>query len=723
MILIPEPQEITYEEGCFECGFQTGIVCGTGAELFPAGQLKECIRQWAGLEPSVIRGEACRGDISLILDPALSEQLPSFPQISSYERQAPSFSQASPLDGQASKPFEQNSSFSQASHLDGQASKPFEQNSSFSQASHLDGQASKPFEQNSSFSQASSFDRQEPSLLGQAYSLEIREEGIRICGGGQAGLLYGVQTLCQMIEQQGAVLQNVTVRDFPARKRRGYYLDQTRGRVLKLSELKRIADRLCRYKINEFQLYVEHTYLFRDLSEMWRDTTPLTAEEILELDEYCARRQIDLVPSLASFGHLYTLLSTKTYEELCELPDASSQPFSFWDRMRHHTVNVADDRVLPLIKGMLGEYMALFRSNRFNLCADETFDLGKGRSKELADQKGVQRIYVDYLKELCTFLTERGKTPMFWGDVICESPELAKELPPETICLTWGYAPDQREDESRKMAETGLRQYLCPGVSGWNHWMNRIADSYENITRMCAYAEKYRAEGVLNTDWGDYGHINHTEHSVPGMIYGAAFSWNRSPVPREEMDRRISLLEYRDGSGKLVELMNQLADCSVFDWYDAVMLYEFMALEEPGTAPDPEGLARERGIENGGVAEAGERLKGLRREIKRTAAKADSTARGLVRDLELTAEGIDTWNRVGLALSEAACGKRQEPAEAFALSERLEKWFMAYKELWRAVGKEGELPNVAEIVFWYADLLRGRKRKSRRQEKSVEKNS
>lgn len=621
MILIPEPQEITYEEGCFECGFQTNIVCGDGAGSFPARRLRDCMKQWAGMELPVIRGKARKGDISLFLDPALPEQ---------------------------------------------------------------------------------------------EYRLEIREDGIRICGGDGAGLLYGVQTLCQMTEQQGAVLQNVTVRDFPARKRRGYYLDQTRGRILKLSELKRVADRLCRYKINEFQLYVEHTYLFRDLSEMWRDTTPLTAEEIMELDDYCAERQIELVPSLASFGHLYTLLSTKTYEDLCELPDAAAQPFSLWDRMNHHTINVADDRSLPLIKGMLEEYMALFGSKRFNICADETFDLGKGRSKELADQKGVQRIYVDFLKELCVFLTENGRTPMFWGDIICRSPELARELPRETICLTWGYAPDQREEESRKMAKTGVRQYLCPGVSGWNHWMNRIADSYENITRMCSYAEKYQAEGVLNTDWGDFGHINHTEHSVPGMIYGAAFSWNQSVIPREEMDRRISRLEYKDGSGRIVALMNELADCCIFDWNDAVMLHEFMALEEPGAAPDVAGLAKERGIEREKAEEAGSRLKSLRREVKLTAAKTDSRTRGFVWDLELTAEAVDIWNRVGLTLTEGAQGRLPEPAEVLALAERLEKWFMAYKELWRSVGKEGELSYVAEIVFWYADLLRGRKRKSRR---------
>lgn len=547
----------------------------------------------------------------------------------------------------------------------------------------------------------------EDGLGEQEYRLEVRADKVRVFGGSGAGLLYGVQTLCQMVEQSGALLPSVTVRDFPDFPRRGYYLDQARGRVLKLEELKAIADRLCRYKINEFQLYVEHTYLFRNLSEMWRDTTPLTAEEIMELDDYCAERHIELVPSLSSFGHLYTLLSTKSHEDLCELPDASSQPFSFWDRMRHHTVNVSDDRTLPFIEGMLEEYMALFRSDRFNLCADETFDLGKGRSAKLAEEKGVHRIYVDYLKELCGFLTVRGKKPMFWGDVIAGEPMLARELPEETVCLVWGYGPDQREDESRRMAETGVPQYLCPGVSGWNQWMNQIADSYQNITRMCSYARKYQAAGVLNTDWGDMGHINHPEHSVPGMIYGAAFSWNGEEIPRQELNRQISLLEYRDGSGRLAGLMEELAGCCLFGWFEAVMLYEFMALGEPGMEADMDKLLEGRRIGAETAGHAAEKLQALRRELKRAAVCMDSSRRYLMQELELTAEGMDVWNNVGLALSQA---DRHSPA----LAGRLENWFQAYKEVWRQTGKEGDLGHVAEIVFWYADLLRGRERKNKR---------
>lgn len=543
-------------------------------------------------------------------------------------------------------------------------------------------------------------------LTGEAYRLWIGEDGIVCEGGSGAGVFYAVQTLCQIIEQCRGVLPYLEITDAPDMEHRGYYLDQTRGRVLTLDALKETVDRLCRYKINEFQLYVEHTYLFRGLSELWRDETPLAAEEIMELDEYCKARHIELIPSLASFGHLYTLLSTKSYEDLCELPDAAAQPFSFWDRMRHHTVNVTDARVLPLIKGMLEEYLALFSSDKFNLCADETFDLGTGRSAEYAKEHGVHRMYIDYVKELCAFLVEKGKQPMFWGDVICAEPFLVKELPENIVCLTWGYAPDQPEDACRKMAQTGVKQYLCPGVAGWNQWMNLIEPSYRNIVRMCGYAEKYHAIGILNTDWGDFGHINHPAYSIPGMIYGAAFSWNHEVIPFEELNRQISRVEYHDSSEKIVGLLAQIPQNSVFTWWDAVMYYEKNELggDESGFPSLKESVSMET------VAQSGKRLAAIRTDILHTAETTDSSSVSCLRAFDLTIDGILIWNEVGAAVLSGETDRET----AFWLAERLETWFMYDKELWRVGSREGDLAHIAEIVFWYADLLRGRRRQKQR---------
>lgn len=546
-----------------------------------------------------------------------------------------------------------------------------------------------------------------PELHEQEYCLNVMEDGIVIAGGDGAAVFYGVQTLCQIAAQHGAMIPCMMIEDVPDVMHRGYFLDETRGRVLTLPALKKIVDQISRYKINQFQLYVEHTYLFRNLTEMWRDETPLTAQEILELDEYCRKRHVELVPAMASFGHLYTLLSTRSYGELCERRDSWTAPFSFHDRMDHHTLNPTDGRALMLVKEMIAEFGALFSSNRFNICADETFDLGSEKSKETAEREGTSNMYIGFVKELCDFLVERGKQPMFFGDIICGNPEFIEKLSENTLCLTWGYAPDQREDECRAMAQAGARQYLCPGVCGWNQWMNMIENSYKNITRMCTYGQKYHAEGILNTDWGDFGHVNDPVFSVPGMIYGAAFSWNHEEIGFEEINCQISLLEYGDNSEKVVGLMAQLIEHSLFDWWTAVTYYEKQALycgKKEGFSL-PESLGRTQD-----AARAEEKLHVLIRQLKETAVHMKEESRVLIEALDLVGEAISLWNTVGVFMYVKESGGTWNDEEAFRLAGRLESWFMAYKKQWRQASREGDLHHIAEIVFWYADCLRGRKR-------------
>ena len=287
----------------------------------------------------------------------------------------------------------------------------------------------------------------DPAQQAGRYTLTVTPARVTVAAGDDEALCNGVQTLRQLIEGEGAALPAQQIEDWPDMAHRGYYFDCSRGRVPKLSYLKQVADRLCRYKINEWQLYIEHTYLFENLSEAWRDDTPLTAQEILELDDYCAARHIELVPSLSTFGHMYKILSTKTCCDLCELPDSEKIPFSYTYAGAHHTLNVSHPDALGFVIGLIDEYRPLFRTNKFNICDDETFDLAKGRSKALAEAEGGERaLYVRHVKALCEHIVAQGGIPMFWGDIMWRFPESCRELPKETICLNWGYLPDQREN-------------------------------------------------------------------------------------------------------------------------------------------------------------------------------------------------------------------------------------------------------------------------------------
>lgn len=542
------------------------------------------------------------------------------------------------------------------------------------------------------------------SLGDEQYELSIREDGVLVKGGSLTAMGWGVQTLRQIVRQYAGLLPCVEIFDEPDIKNRGFYHDATRGRIQTLDNLKKLADTMAFYKMTELQLYVEHTYLFRDIPELWRDESVLTAEEILELDQYCYDRGIELIPSLASFGHLCKLLATRTYADLCELPDSVGQRFSFFDRMDHHTVDVSNSASVELIKRLIKEYMQLFRTNKFNICADETFDLGKGKSKALADEKGTGTIYVEFIKELFDFLIENGKQPMFWGDIICGYPELVEVLPKEIICLSWGYVEDQSDWAIKIIHNAGATQYVCPGTRGWNTWANDIYNSYRNITRMCGFARKYDAIGVLNTDWGDFGHVNQPVFSIPGLIYGAVYSWGEPEFGYEEINRQISVLEFGDFSGKMVDLMNRIHSEAVFSWYHAVLYKEWTQ----------KGRDREKILERfwqedmTKVPTANANIDALEVEFRKLSRSIDSRYRRIVACAHAALQVTRAWNEVGeyLAgmLGKTECIKSEK--NGFLLAEELERCLLFYQEIWRENSKEGDIYRISDVFFWYADLLR-----------------
>jgi len=542
---------------------------------------------------------------------------------------------------------------------------------------------------------------EDDSLPPERYLLIVSEDGVRIAGGSDEALLHGICTLRQWIRRNGALLPCLEIEDWPDLLHRGFYQDVSRGRMLTLDSIKRIVDLLCEYKINEFQLYIEHTYLFRNLSEAWRDEDPLEAEDILELDAYCRERHIELIPSLATFGHMYQILSTKTCAKLCELRNSEKIPFSYTYAIRRHTINPTHPGALELVKGMISEYKALFTSKKFNICCDETFDLCSDRSAETAAREGAHNLYIRYLAELCRWLLEQGITPLFWGDVLGTVPESVKMLPKEGICLNWGYAPDYPEDEIRNLAKLGATQYACPGLNTWSHLIPLLEDGFCNIRAMCRYAHKYGAIGLLNTDWGDWGHICDPAFSTPGILYGAAFSWNAAEVSMEEMNEAISFLYYGDRTGGFMRAFTRLTLNEAFPWYRVIRWIE---ADEAGRAA----VMEEAMPDILKAPELNARLDEALREMDAAVPAMAESKRPLVHTLQTAAEGVHVLNEIGLALAAIkakADVKHQDPVE---LAAALEKWYHEYIRVWERTCRRSTLERTRRCMDTLADVLRDR---------------
>lgn len=289
---------------------------------------------------------------------------------------------------------------------------------------------------------------------------------------------------------------------------------------------------------------------------------------------------------------------------------------------------------------------------------------------------------------------ERAKA-CFWGDIMWRFPESCAELPKETICLNWGYLPHQRENEIRDIAASGITQYACPGVCGWNRWMPLMYNSYLNIRTMCHHAHKYNAIGLLNTDWGDYGHVNDPRLTIPGILYGAAFGWNAEPVEFDELNEAVSRLYYGDTTGQFAGLMAKLQDYEVFDWRNTV---NWIECDEKTRA---EILSE---VDFTRIDDANRAVEKAKADILAAAVNLPAGKKQIVQVLCQTADIIVLWNRIGAWLN-AGC---PHGPEADAMAAALEHWLQRYRAQWRQVSKESSLSVLTNLICRYADLLRGR---------------
>ncbi|MDR2578304.1 MAG: family 20 glycosylhydrolase [Chitinispirillales bacterium] len=445
----------------------------------------------------------------------------------------------------------------------------------------------------------------------ERYSIKISADGVRLVGASPRGLFRAETTFAQLLMNHPQKIPCLEIFDEPDFSVRGFYHDVTRGKVPTLDTLKSLADTLAFYKINQLQLYIEHTFAFSKIPELWEDKTPLTAADITELDRYCAERYIDLVPSLSTFGHLYELLRLPRFEHLNELEISASQTTRcLWDRMAHYTLDVGNPESFELVKGMIEEYAPLFSSPYFNICCDETFDLGKGKNAARAEKEGVGRLYVDFVGKIMNTVISMGKTPMLWGDIILKHPELISELPPGAIFLNWDYVPDVTDASVKTFKAAGVTQYVCPGVQGWSRFAADLNRACLNISKMAAYGKAAGALGLLNTDWGDCGHVNLLSTSYHGLAFGAALSWDVGDggvcidkndgcidnAAVDDFDSRFSFLQWGIDGSRLGNILRELGELSGYHFGN---LYAWVTdkqclwyKEDEIKAADPAELAR-----------------------------------------------------------------------------------------------------------------------------------
>ncbi len=364
--------------------------------------------------------------------------------------------------------------------------------------------------------------------------------GLAVIAQTAQGMFYGVQTLKQLLRGAGkdSMLLAPTLRDWPAMAHRGLSDDWSRGPIPNMEFLKREIRTLAAYKYNIFSPYFEHTFAYDSSPVAAFPGGAMTPDEAREMVEYAAKYHVTIIPEQESFGHLHHVLKFEQYSHLAENPHSS-------------VMAPGDGGTLPIIAGWFGELAKVFPGPWAHVGADETFELGLGRTRRAVADRGLGAVYIDFLTQIHATLEPNHKQLLFWGDIAENSPELVKTLPKDMIAVPWEYdAKPSFTDIIVPFTNAGLETWVAPGVNNWNRVYPNNNEALGNIRAFVRDGQKLGSKGMLNTVWNDDGEGLFDENWY-GILFGAAAGWQQGESSEDAFKDSYGWAFHRDPTGKI----------------------------------------------------------------------------------------------------------------------------------------------------------------------------
>lgn len=379
----------------------------------------------------------------------------------------------------------------------------------------------------------------------EGYVLLVGDTIILIAANENAGLFYGVQTLKQIL--RGSTdkdkIQNMKIIDWPDLRYRGMQDDISRGPVPTMDFMKQQVRRISEMKLNLLSYYTEHVVETEQHGDFAPAGGALSIVQWKELSVYAEQYHVKLMGNFQSLGHFEKIMAYPQYRVLGET-----------DRM----ISPTDPEAMNFLRNIYAEMVPVFSSEFFNVNCDETWDIGRGGSRQAVDSLGVGRVYAEHIIRLNEEVKRHGKRMMIWGDIVLEHPEILEILPDDIIMGAWHYSAfDSFDEYMLPYKNAGFEFMFSCGVLNSGRMMPDYNMTFTNIRNFVRDGASHGALGMLNTVWDDGGKALFSLDWY-GVAYGADHSWNVNVDSIEEFSDRFDLGIYGDHSNTFSRSIREL---------------------------------------------------------------------------------------------------------------------------------------------------------------------
>ena len=284
-------------------------------------------------------------------------------------------------------------------------------------------------------------------LGSEGYELAVTPQRASVTGGGTSGVLWGVQTLRQLLATGpggASALPSVTIRDRPRFAWRGLHLDVVRH-FFPVAFIERLLDLMALYKLNTFHWHLTDDQGWRlqirsypRLTEVGaqRAATPLahdrhqsdgtpyggyyTQDEVRRVVAYAAARGITVVPEIEMPGH--SLAALASYPELgCR--GAGYAVATSWG-IKREVLCAGRDTTFTFLEAVLSEVLELFPNRFIHIGGDECpkqswrecpHCQARRAAEGLQDEDALQSWFV---RRIAAWLADHGRRLVGWDEIL-----------------------------------------------------------------------------------------------------------------------------------------------------------------------------------------------------------------------------------------------------------------------------------------------------------------